>query len=105
MAQWVEKLGIGGMQSVKVVLQNPLDKSDVIDYIIVPNDTLLSRDWIAALKDSYSDDKEESKPELPEFDKVCEFIDSESKDRSEEIERNREVNLKKLKKFKKEMHK
>ena len=52
MAQWVEKLGIGGMQSVKVVLQNPLDKSDVIDYIIVPNDTLLSRDWIAALKDS-----------------------------------------------------
>ena len=59
---------------------------------------------LAAHKDC-SSDKEESKPELPEFDKVCEFIDSESKDRSEEIERNREVNLKKLKKFKKEMHK
>ena len=54
MAQWVEKLGIGGMKSVKVVLQNPLDKSDVIDYIIVPNDTPLAQDWIEALKDSLS---------------------------------------------------
>ena len=59
---------------------------------------------LAALKDS-SSDKEESKPELPEFDKVYELIDSEFKERSEEIERNREVNLKKLNKFKKEIQK
>ena len=59
---------------------------------------------LAALKDN-SSDKEQSKPELPEFDKVYEFIDSEFKQRSEEIERNREVNLKKLNKFKKEIQK
>lgn len=39
------------MKSIKVVLQNPLDKSDTVDYTIVPNDTLLARDWRTALKD------------------------------------------------------
>jgi hypothetical protein len=37
-------------QSVKVVLRNPLDKNDLVDYTIVPHDTLLSRDWVEALK-------------------------------------------------------
>jgi len=38
------------MDSVKVVLQNPLDKKDKIDYTIVPNNTQLAKDWITALK-------------------------------------------------------
>jgi hypothetical protein len=37
-------------QSIKVVLRNPLDKTDLVDYTIVPNDTLLARDWVNALK-------------------------------------------------------
>ena len=39
------------MKSVKVILQNPLDKTDTVDYTIVPNDTLLANDWLHALKD------------------------------------------------------
>ena len=36
--------------TVKVTLRNPLDKSDLLDYYIVPNGTKLSQDWINALK-------------------------------------------------------
>lgn len=35
---------------VKVTLRNPLDKSDLLDYYIIPNGTELSQDWITALK-------------------------------------------------------
>ena len=38
------------MKSVKVVMQNPLDKKDKINYTIIPNDTQLAKDWIAALE-------------------------------------------------------
>ena len=40
----------GISQSVKVTLRNPLDKTDLIDYYIIPNDSLLAQDWITALK-------------------------------------------------------
>jgi hypothetical protein len=40
----------GGMPSVKVVLRNPLDYNDKIDYDISVTDTELSNDWITALK-------------------------------------------------------
>ena len=36
---------------VKVTLRNPLDKTDYLDYYIVPNDTQLAQDWIKALKE------------------------------------------------------
>ena len=36
---------------VKVTLRNPLDKTDYLDYYIVPNDTQLAQDWIVALKE------------------------------------------------------
>ena len=36
-------------QSIKVILRNPLDKNDLVDYTIVPNDTLLAKDWVEAL--------------------------------------------------------
>lgn len=36
--------------TVKVTLRNPTDYADTLDYYIVPNDTQLARDWIAALK-------------------------------------------------------
>ena len=35
---------------VKVVLRNPVKQSDTMDYVIQVNDSLLSRDWIVALK-------------------------------------------------------
>jgi len=41
----------GGMQSVKIVLRNPLNYTDQIDYNIIPHDNELSHDWIVALKD------------------------------------------------------
>jgi hypothetical protein len=41
----------GGMPSVKVVLRNPLNYSDQIDYTIIPHDNPLARDWIFALKE------------------------------------------------------
>lgn len=42
----------GGSQSkVTVTLQNPLDKDSKIQYIIVPNDSQLAKDWIVALKE------------------------------------------------------
>jgi hypothetical protein len=40
----------GGMPSVKVVLRNPLNYNDQIDYTIIPCDNSLARDWIVALK-------------------------------------------------------
>ena len=36
--------------TVKVTLRNPLDKTDFLDYYIIPNDTQLARDWGHALK-------------------------------------------------------
>jgi hypothetical protein len=41
----------GGQPSVKVVLRNPLNYSDKIDYTILPHDNSLAQDWIIALKD------------------------------------------------------
>jgi hypothetical protein len=41
----------GGLPSVKVVLRNPLDYDDQIDYTIIPYDNPLARDWIVALKE------------------------------------------------------
>jgi len=40
----------GGLPLVKVVLRNPLNKLDLIDYVIEPNDSKLAWDWIQALK-------------------------------------------------------
>jgi len=37
--------------AIKVVLRNPLDQQDLIDYDIVPDDTLLAHDWQQALKE------------------------------------------------------
>jgi hypothetical protein len=34
---------------IKVILRNPLDKNDLVDYTIVPNDTALAQDWQQAL--------------------------------------------------------
>ena len=36
---------------VKVTLRNPLDKTDYLDYYIVPNNTQLAQDWLVALKE------------------------------------------------------
>lgn len=41
----------GGMPLVKVVLRNPLNYNDKVDYNIMPHDNLLSKDWIVALKE------------------------------------------------------
>lgn len=41
----------GGLPSVKVVLRNPLNYSDQIDYTIIPHDNELAQDWIVALKE------------------------------------------------------
>ena len=35
--------------TIKIVLRNPLDHRDQVDYNILPNDTLLSHDWQQAL--------------------------------------------------------
>jgi hypothetical protein len=41
----------GGMQSrVKVVLRNPLDRTDLVDYTIRVQDHLLAHDWTVALQ-------------------------------------------------------
>lgn len=40
----------GGLPSVKIVLRNPLNYSDQIDYNIIPHDNELASDWIPALK-------------------------------------------------------
>jgi hypothetical protein len=40
----------GGIRSVRVVLRNPLDKKDTVDYLIELNDTQLAQDWAKALK-------------------------------------------------------
>lgn len=39
---------------VKVTLRNPLDKNDLLDYYIIPDDHQLSKDWITALKEILS---------------------------------------------------
>lgn len=39
----------GGTPSVKIVLRNPLNYSDQIDYTIIPHDNPLANDWIVAL--------------------------------------------------------
>lgn len=41
----------GGMPLVKVVLRNPLNYSDQIDYNIIPYNNALAKDWITALKE------------------------------------------------------
>ena len=41
----------GGMPLVKVVLRNPLNYKDQIDYTIAPYDHELGKDWIVGLKD------------------------------------------------------
>lgn len=41
----------GGLPSIKVVLRNPLNYSDQIDYNISPHDNSLAKDWITALKE------------------------------------------------------
>lgn len=41
----------GTNQSIKVTLRNPLDKQDLLDYYIIPNDTQLAKDWVTALKE------------------------------------------------------
>jgi hypothetical protein len=40
----------GGTPLVKVVLRNPLNYNDQIDYTIIPHDNELSKNWIDALK-------------------------------------------------------
>jgi hypothetical protein len=40
----------GGIRSVSVVLRNPLDKKDTLEYLIELNDTKLAQDWAQALK-------------------------------------------------------
>lgn len=40
----------GGIRSIKIVLRNPLGKSNQIDYTIDLNDTELSQDWAIALQ-------------------------------------------------------
>jgi len=39
------------LKQVKVVLRNPLDKTDMIDYVINVNDTPMAHRWYAALQD------------------------------------------------------
>ena len=41
----------GGMPLVKIVLRNPLNYKDTVDYHIKPYNNQLSRDWIVALKE------------------------------------------------------
>ena len=41
----------GGLPSIKVVLRNPLNYNDQIDYTIIPHDNVLAKDWIVALKE------------------------------------------------------
>ncbi len=43
----------GGIRSVKVVLRNPLVKSDQVDYNIELNDSQLAQDWAQALKKNW----------------------------------------------------
>jgi hypothetical protein len=38
------------LKQIKVVLRNPYDRGDLVDYTIETNDTLLSEDWTEALK-------------------------------------------------------
>jgi len=41
----------GGQPLVKIVLRNPLDYTDQIDYNIIPHDNILAHDWIVALRE------------------------------------------------------
>jgi hypothetical protein len=40
----------GGKPSIKIVLRDPLNSQDQIDYTIIPHDNELTKDWIPALK-------------------------------------------------------
>jgi len=40
----------GGKPSIKIVLRDPLNYQDQIDYTIIPHDNELARDWIPSLK-------------------------------------------------------
>jgi hypothetical protein len=42
---------LGGTPSVKIVLRNPLDKNDIIDYTIAVSDTPMGIRWYTALQD------------------------------------------------------
>lgn len=42
---------------ITVTLRNPLKSNDTIEYVIVPDDTLLAQDWITALKKTLTDNK------------------------------------------------
>jgi len=44
-------------QSVKIVLRNPLNKSDTIDYTIAVNDTPMANNWYLALQDLLKQNK------------------------------------------------
>ena len=44
-------------QSVKVVLRNPLNKSDTMDYTIVVNDAPMANNWYTALQDLLTQNK------------------------------------------------
>ena len=39
---------------VKVTLRNPLDKNDLLDYYIIPDEHQLANDWLASLKEILS---------------------------------------------------
>jgi hypothetical protein len=47
----------GGLPLVKVVLRNPMLKTETLDYTIKPNDSQLAHDWIVALKESLHTNK------------------------------------------------
>jgi len=36
---------------ITVTLRNPVDHSDLLEYYIIPNETLLAKDWVIALKE------------------------------------------------------
>lgn len=43
--------------TVKVILRNPLDHNDLLEYHIIPDDHQLAKDWIVALKKILNDKK------------------------------------------------
>lgn len=47
----------GGQPSVKIVLRNPLNYKDQIDYTIVPHDNILAKDWLLALRELLQQNK------------------------------------------------
>lgn len=41
----------GNRSNIKITLRNPYDHNDVVQYIIVPYETQLAKDWLAALNE------------------------------------------------------